>query len=682
MTYLSFDPNTFRESDSSSSPAHIEYLALQALGAAWPRRDNIEPEESLELTNEALSLVREIFNDEHALLSIGLLDKAGANPDKSNELEYAHRARLQSLSVRSSGYAECVIKVFTEVFDPFNREIESILGFSAIDVAIIAQAMGPLLNSRLEQRQDEIQKKYDDIERKIKRARRGKTTPGFSPSPELLQASWPKVQAHLRFSYVAELFAHPCELFAYTPEDLSEYCSISVESCEAFLIAFSCEPSEFNELHHALPGGAHPLTESPIIQVNEGYIVPVIGTIHDTLRPRLEDLIRNSSPKLWEKYLRFRGKYLESKSVELLSKALPGTQSWQGIKWQSPTANSELDGLVGTDSFTIRVQCKAGRLSAPTRRGAIDRMRRDIGALIQSAAHQHELLATASEESSYADLGFSDSQAAALEAPIQIESIVCLDDVTVWSTLTGELAKIGLISDTRPIPWVLSLTDLLVVVELLDGTSLIHYLLRRHRLERDGRITAHDELDWVGNYISEGLYFDWAFNSPEPPDRIFLTTYTEEIDSWYFWRAGHRSVVTPKPEQPIPPSLLRFIRRLEVERPAGWVIAAIALINGDDECLDLWERNLKVVNQKISENGWTNATQTFKERFGVTLFFDRRLGVPDVETQLREYCLMKMKQLELAHWVGVTENRSGKLVVGLFSSTDSDIREFIQLFTH
>ena len=57
-------------------------------------------------------------------------------------------------------------------------------------------------------------------------------------------------------------------------------------------------------------------------------------------------------------------------------------------------------------------------------------------------------------------------------------------------------------------PWVLSLTDLMAVTDLLQGAELVHYLLRRQRIERDGRIEAHDELDWVGHYLKEGLYFD------------------------------------------------------------------------------------------------------------------------------------------------------------------------------
>src|SRR6266545_3029593 len=178
------------------------------------------------------------------------------------------------------------------------------------------------------------------------------------------------------------------------------------------------------------------------------------------------------------------------------------TRSWNGIGWRSANDGSDLDGLVAADDLAIRLQCKAGWLTAPARRGAPGRMRRDIGELIEAAAAQHQALATALANEGAAAVGFSDEQATALDAPLQLEAVVCLDDVTVWATEAHELKAIGALPVDRYVPWVLSLTDLMAVVDLLQGAELVHYLLRRQRIERDGRIEAHDELDWVGHYLA------------------------------------------------------------------------------------------------------------------------------------------------------------------------------------
>lgn len=666
IIYLNFDPNTHRESDSDQSPAHIEYLAFQAMATGWTRHNDNNPEDALESTYEALTVVREMFEDSKVLLSANLFNESkDLDTTQAKALEYSYRARLHSLGIRSTGYREHLFAVFEECFEPFEKELRSHLGFTAKEAVEVVIALGETLTTKINRNELGKAQGLQEYIRQVKRARRGKKTPGFTPPPDLVKLPWTEALSRIRFIDTSQIFSAPQEVFVFTAEEVADHCSLSPATCDAFLKAFSCHPSDFNEAHHSFPGGAHPLTAKPVIDLNHRYMIPVIGTIHDTLRARLEDLIC-SNAKLWKRYLIHRGKYLERKSVELLTQSLPGAQSWQGVDWKSPHAAGELDGLINSDMVTLRLQCKAGRLSASTRRGATDRMRKDVGTLIQAAANQHETLEKAlSASSDGAELGFTDDQAAALDAPIQFEVIVCLDDVTVWSTMTSGLKELGMLSEQRPVPWVLSLTDLLVVTDLLEGPLLIHYLLRRSRIERDGRVRAHDELDWVGNYISDGLHFDYIFDLFDAPDAVFLATYTEDIDSWYFWRAGARSVPTEKPQQTLPPAFAQFIRRLETERPKYWIIAALALLEGDDQCRSLWEHNLQRINQRVNENGWTNATQTFRDRLGLTIFLDYRIGAPDVRIQVREYCEQKADQTGLLYWVGISEDRDSRLFITL-----------------
>lgn len=211
--------------------------------------------------------------------------------------------------------------------------------------------------------------------------------------------------------------------------------------------------------------------------------------------------------------LEARAKFLERTSVELLASVLPGSLYWHSVSWHSSTSSGELDGLVTVDDVSLLLQCKAGRMSAPARRGSTARMKRDVGKLIKEAAEQHRALSDAITEHGKPPTGFDTVQAHALEALLQFEVIVCLDDVTVWSTHAHELRDISALPEGRHVPWILSLTDLMAVVDLLQGTNLINYLVRRQRIERDGRIYAHDELDWVGHYILEGLFFDAYFEA-------------------------------------------------------------------------------------------------------------------------------------------------------------------------
>jgi hypothetical protein len=154
--------------------------------------------------------------------------------------------------------------------------------------------------------------------------------------------------------------------------------------------------------------------------------------------------------------------------------------------------------------------------------------------VINDAAHQHARLAKALADHSATTIGFTPEQSAVLNGPLTVEVVVCLDDVTVWSTETHKLRRLVSLPDTPQLPWVLSLTDLFAVTDVLQGPELVHYLMRRLRLEGEGRVSAHDELDWLGNYISDGLYFDDHFESDRTPDNLRLMSFTGQFDTWYF----------------------------------------------------------------------------------------------------------------------------------------------------
>lgn len=204
----------------------------------------------------------------------------------------------------------------------------------------------------------------------------------------------------------------------------------------------------------------------------------------------------------------------------------------------------------------------------------------------------------------------------------------------------------------------------MAVVDLLEGASLAHYLVRRQRLERDGRIETHDELDWVGNYIFEGLFFDSFFEGEDPLTKLRLMSYTEDIDAWYFTRQGIRTAnPAPKPIQATPESLALFLGRLAEERPANWLIASIALLNGDDESRNLWADGVERSRSRVHSEGWSNTTQVFEGRLGVTLLVDHRDPPATVRHAASEYSQQKASEHALENWIVIGEGSDRKLFV-------------------
>lgn len=661
LTYLQFDPDSFAESQNDRSPAHVEYLALQVLALNSFERKEIDLRRQAQLSGEALGIVREMFQGAQMLtIHAGVEGQRAAADDPT--AEYMMRTRLESLGVRGSGYAEHLEQVIHGCFDGLDKECRALLGFTASDALSLGPAVARLMSRRLEPLFDEASSFREKMFLALKRERRNR-----SKQPRLLPdfvLDLPPNKAKEHVSMIARMFMlrNSRSISLITPKALTEVSDVLEPAWRAILDAFACPPSAYVPIHHAYPTGAHPLTMKPLLKVDEDcYLAPVLTSMIDAVRPRMEDLL--SETPLWDRYLKARGKYLENEATRLLAGAFPGSRSWVGVSWHSPRDSSDLDGLVTSDDLGLRMQCKAGRLSGASRRGAPLAMKRDIKELIENAADQHAALADALTTNDPVSLGFSSEQVRALAAPLQFEIIVCLDDVTVWATQAHELQALGALPRDRAIPWVLSVTDLMAVTDLLDGSQLAHYLVRRQRLERDGRIWAHDELDWVGNYLAEGLFFDDYFNTDEPPARHGLMSYTDDIDAWYFTRAGQRQTPAPKPSQRVPPKLASLLKRLEREQPAHWVIGAIALLDGDQDSRDLWESAIDNAESKVSEDGWSNASQGFHDRYGVTLMIDRRIPWPVIRRHVAAYCRTKADQTGCPNWVGIGEGESGGLFI-------------------
>lgn len=666
LTYLQMDPDTYKEWESDRSPAHVEYLALQTLGASLPSAERrVHPGEAARLTFDALETVRELFRLTSFLLVIESIKARRDRPGDTTG-EYALRARLESLAIRGVGYPEHLERILHGCLDPFDQRCREALGFTASDALVLTYGIADLLSDRVEPRWREAAAGRSELLRGLKKARRrrgrnvGKDDPLYPRW--LLDLPPPQARLHIGGLALSWLFADARSLALLTAEELAARCSLEVPACEAFLSAFTCPRELFRPEHHGLPGGPHPLTTRPILQVEGGFILPVGSALIEAIRPRMEDLLREDA-RVWDRYVEVRSHWLESEAVHLLSSALPGSKAWQGLAWRSSVDGSDLDGLVAGDDIAIRIQCKAGRLTAPARRGAPQRMWRDIGELIEAAAKQHATLDAALKREGAASIGFSDEQSKALTRPLQFEAIVCLDDVVVWATETHKLREVGVLPADRHVPWVLSLMDLMVVVDILGGAELAHYLVRRQRLERDGRVAAHDELDWLGHYLAEGLYFDRHFEGSQAPGQVRLLSYTDAIDAWYFTRAGIREVPAPKPAQEIPSNLAWLVRRLERERPRHWVLAAVALLDGDQRSRNLWDDSIAHMRDRVAGAGWSNASQLFDKRLGVTLYVDMRTPWPAIRFRIADYCRKKAEEVDEANWVGVGEGANGGLQV-------------------
>lgn len=621
LGYAYQDPNIMKESENDRHPAHLEYLGLQGLdlGLEVAEARHSSPHIA-HLTFRALRLVRHIFGRRHLLLEIDAFTSVADGEDRAT-IEYQRSTQLNSMHVRIHSFARYTREITLRCFEPFDNECQQILGFTARDTLAVSDS---LLESRLLPRAeilDEVASIRNNLQRQYTSANEGDRTTGLP--------AWilrlPLYDTRLALDLLAWSEFDGTTLATFSSAEMADAARIPEQTANSILAAFSASQRDFVVDHHAYPTGAHPLTTAPFLKCSDRYIVLAPQVILDAIRPRMETLIQSSNPSLWQQYTDHRAKYLEQQSTDLLATSLSGSSSWERVEWRSDEAAGELDGLVHCGDVCLQIQCRSGRVSAAARRGSHRHMASDVKKLISKATDQHQALMKARQTVPPTELGLTSAQVAALQAPLQFQVVVTLDDMDVWATLASRLKTIGRLPTDREIPWVLSLADLMVVVDMLTDAELVDYLVRRQRLERDGRIISHDEQDWLGHYITDALCFGSLpeFSGRERP--ALLPTQSEQFDAWYSYDEGRRIIPTKKPSQFIPTPLRRLLSRLQSEQPDHWILASVVLLDGDRAAKIKLSEQIRAIELE-AQSGEDCSADRLLDDVGLTYSINRQLS--------------------------------------------------------
>jgi hypothetical protein len=116
--------------------------------------------------------------------------------------------------------------------------------------------------------------------------------------------------------------------------------------------------------------------------------------------------------------------------------------------------------------------------------------------------------------------------------------------------------------------------DLRIVSELLEWPSqLPHYLRRRLSLNESEVVEAHDEVDWLAQYLRGGLYFDEVVEARQL-SRVSVVG-ADEVDAYYAFQSGERQKPVKKPRAPMPDRFRQMVTELEGR---GWGYTAVSAI--------------------------------------------------------------------------------------------------------
>lgn len=186
--------------------------------------------------------------------------------------------------------------------------------------------------------------------------------------------------------------------------------------------------------------------------------------------------------------------------------------------------------------------------------------------------------------------------------------------------------------------------------------QFVHYIQRRLHLIELGWVNAHDELDWFGHYLLEGLYFDDVKEKKRDNFILNLLSYSWIFDDYYFYVTGQRRTPVKKPTQKMPRLMYEILWELDSRHNFGYLKVACTLMDMSGASReDLFKACEKLRAKTLRDREIHSITMPFIDgNFGFAYFFapvEERKRFP---MWMVNYSILKKYQTKFDHWVSIT----------------------------
>jgi len=289
--------------------------------------------------------------------------------------------------------------------------------------------------------------------------------------------------------------------------------------------------------------------EKPLVKIDDNYYCFNSPLIHYNLHIVMENIILNliSENKKSKQYYNKKGAYLEDKSLELFQQILPNCEVYKNLKYNK---DDEVDGIVIYDNNIFIIEAKSNKFTLGARKGNTDKIKKNTKDIIEKAYQQ--AIRTKEYILSKDMVSFRDNKKRTVLNlhKEKIENIflinTTLESLGHITTNLNSLDRFGFIKGKDWI-WSVYLNDLRIIAEIIDSPSeFLLYLERRIKFNDYPQIQTMEEIDILGYFLHDGLYFD-DIDFPKQNYMLMVTGYAEEIDAYYHWKEGNLDEVKEKP---------------------------------------------------------------------------------------------------------------------------------------
>jgi len=462
-------------------------------------------------------------------------------------------AKLYSLWVRGDAYPHLFFEYARELYGQHNGWFRSNLGFTIQEAIQIFRVVTDELNRRFNESADyarenmsgESDKYWEDAK-----------AAGLSRKDLEIRVA---CQLH---------FGNGPALLRFTVEQIAQLSDLPIDVCRAFLKRlsqpFGYRNSKFAETFSDPlkgPWDYNTMEERPFIERDGFYwlfTTPMVPSVlfHTFFFDLMND--RAYAPS----FEKTRCDLVEQKVWEYMKRIFPAHMVLRNPAY--PNGDEFSDVAVLHDGKILIFQCKAKGLTRDARIGAdFSALRTDMQKAIRLAFDQ---AVRARQYIRSTDAPTLKAGNMALRIDGSMITDIYLINVTLMPFLTFATRfenieeALGLFPE-REYPFSTALGDLDIITQILNSpAAFLHYIHRRLALEKTTFAVDADEIDLLGYYLSQGMYFDVADFAETT--NLWLNGFSDEIDEYVYRKYDEHGDVQP-PTAPVPAGFSELIAGIE-----------------------------------------------------------------------------------------------------------------------
>lgn len=549
-----------REGDKVIEDEHIEVLLEYAMSIclAQPNLNKgvIPKQEEANLIYEQLLKLKTNFV--FLEISKNIPDKTEDEPDSWMR----NSVMLDTMNVRGNGYHQHIEELYKEIFGPFDDFLEQFYSFNSIDIYETVFKLDDLILSKIG------------------------TLFGSVKSHDRFMRWNEKIGEENVLKLIAKKGKSPFQLYAdenpditvpdngmgilhYELSDIENYSKIfwvipENEKEELIFDKLSCKYSENTRFFYPPKFKAFLMNDSiirekPLIKDDDKYFHFSIQLAFRNIFRITENLIREASEVYYTNTFKgnankdSRDNYIELKTKSLFEEMLPNTSFYHSLEYKFEDngllKETELDILGINDDTIYIIEVKAGELNDKHRRGALKGLKDRMEETISEGSYQSHRAKNYIETSENPIFEYVKDNK---RESILIENVenykiykitVTFEHFAGLSINLKYLVESGILKEEYKWAWIVSIFDLMVFKDLLNGEDDFNeFLDNRLSMYERKDVTFMDEIEILGFYLKG----NFPLPAEDVKKHILMIGFMEDIDN-YYTKSGVGMIDIPKP---------------------------------------------------------------------------------------------------------------------------------------